>query len=31
MLYLMELLVRCSSVRLTYPRNRLSHRKPKAY
>ena len=31
MLYLMELLVRCSSVRLSYPRNRLPHRKSKAY
>ena len=30
-LYLMELLVRCSSVRLSYPRNRLPHRKSKAY
>ena len=31
MLYLMGLLVRCSSVRLIYPRNRLPHRKSKAY
>ena len=30
-LYLMELLVRCSSFRLSYPRNRLPHRKSKAY
>ena len=30
-LYLMELLVRCSSVRLSYPHNRLPHRKSKAY